>query len=66
MAYTDDQRKIYLNNKVKIPKSNNKIITIEATGHSGYADEGQDIVCAAVSATYLTTINGILSIKDFS
>ena len=27
---------------------------------------GNDIVCAAVSATYLCTINGILSIKENS
>ena len=31
--------------------------TIE--GHAGYADEGQDIVCAAVSVLSLNTLNSI-------
>ncbi len=38
---------------------------IEITGHAMYDDYGRDIVCAAVSSTVITTINGILSIdKD--
>jgi Predicted ribosomal protein len=28
-------------------------------GHAGYADEGQDIVCAAVSVLVINTINSI-------
>ena len=28
-------------------------------GHAGYARSGQDIVCAAVSALIITTVNGI-------
>lgn len=28
-------------------------------GHAGYAEEGQDIVCAAVSALVINTINSI-------
>jgi hypothetical protein len=28
-------------------------------GHSGYADAGEDIVCASVSALVITTINAI-------
>ncbi len=28
-------------------------------GHSGFADSGEDIVCAAVSSTVWMTINGI-------
>lgn len=31
--------------------------TIE--GHAGYADEGQDIVCAAVSVLSINTVNAI-------
>ena len=39
------------------------VITI--SGHANYAEYGKDIVCAAVSATVITTVNGILSIdKD--
>ena len=39
------------------------IITI--SGHANYDEYGKDIVCAAVSSTVITTVNGILSIdKD--
>ena len=33
-------------------------------GHAGYAGSGQDIVCAAVSALIITTVNGILSFTE--
>jgi hypothetical protein len=47
---------------IKVNVSKNKI-TI--TGHADYDCYGKDIVCAAVSSTVITTINGILSIdKD--
>ena len=41
-----------------------KNITI--SGHANYDEYGKDIVCAAVSATVITTVNGILSIDDSS
>ena len=34
---------------VYILKQNNNIMAIEVSGHSGYAEEGADIVCSAVS-----------------
>lgn len=46
---------------IKIQICDNKI-TI--TGHANFDDYGKDIVCAAVSATVITTVNGILSIDD--
>ena len=47
---------------ITIVKSNNKIITIEATGHSGYAESGQDIVCASVSSLTQALINGLIEV----
>ena len=47
---------------ITIVKSNNKIITIEATGHSGYAEHGQDIVCSAVSTLMETLANGLTEV----
>ena len=41
-----------------------KNITI--SGHANYDEYGKDIVCAAVSATVITTVNGILSIDESS
>ena len=31
----------------------------KVTGHSGYAESGQDIICAAISTLTITTINAI-------
>lgn len=47
---------------ITVIKSNNKIITIEATGHSGYANAGQDIVCSAVSTLTQALINGLIEV----
>lgn len=52
--------------RIKVLKKNNKITKITFRGHANYADFGKDIVCAASSATILTTINGILSIDSKS
>ena len=34
----------------------------DCRGHSGYADAGEDIVCAAVSALTQGTLNGLLNV----
>lgn len=45
-----------------IVKSKNIIQTIEATGHSGYAESGADIVCSAVSTLTQSLINGLIEV----
>ena len=45
--------------KINISKDE---ITIK--GHSGYAIEGSDIVCASVSSISITTVNALLSIDE--
>lgn len=40
--------------KVVFFRREGKLIGFEAQGHSGYAEEGSDIVCAAVSAVTQT------------
>ena len=45
--------------KINISKDE---ITIK--GHSGYAEEGSDIVCASVSSIAITTVNALLSIDE--
>ncbi|MBR5858584.1 MAG: ribosomal-processing cysteine protease Prp [Clostridia bacterium] len=40
-------------------KSNGKFCSFRIHGHSGYAEEGSDIVCAAVSAMAMLTVNNI-------
>lgn len=50
--------------KVKLQKEGNIIKKINITGHANYAEYGKDIVCAAVSATVLTTLNGIIALDS--
>lgn len=38
---------------------NNRIRMFELSGHAGYAEYGQDIVCAAVSALGISAVNGL-------
>ena len=47
---------------VIVIKQKQTIKTIEATGHSGYAEEGSDIVCSAVSTLLETLANGLTEI----
>ena len=45
--------------KVNIKAKNGNINSIKISGHAGYDVSGKDIVCAAVSALALNTINSI-------
>ena len=42
---------------IDIKKNNNKIEEITIKGHANYSDKGKDIVCAAVSAIAVYSIN---------
>ncbi len=44
---------------VRISSNESGIIGFSCTGHSGYAEEGRDIVCAAVSALTTTCVNAL-------
>lgn len=52
--------------RININYHDNYINKITLKGHANYEDYGKDIVCAAVSATYLCTANAILSINNKS
>ena len=47
---------------VIVIKEKQTIKTIEATGHSGYAEHGQDIVCSAVSSLLESLANGLTEV----
>ena len=47
---------------VIVIKEKQTIKTIEATGHSGYAEHGSDIVCSAISTLLETLANGLTEI----
>ena len=47
---------------ILVLRNKQNIITIEATGHSGYADAGSDIVCSSVSTLLQSLINGLVEV----
>jgi uncharacterized protein YsxB (DUF464 family) len=49
---------------VTVKKRNNAYVSFTSSGHAGYAEHGQDIVCAAVSALIINTVNSIEQFTD--
>lgn len=47
---------------IKFYVSNGHVTAVHATGHSGYAEEGEDIVCSGVSSILQTAILGLLKV----
>ena len=52
--------------RINVITKNNIIESVTFKGHANYDDYGKDIVCAAVSATYLCTVNAIFSLNNNS
>ncbi len=44
---------------VKVTKKNGNYVSFITSGHAGYAEEGYDIFCAAVSALTINTVNSL-------
>ncbi len=44
---------------ILVIREKENIITMEATGHSGYAEAGSDIVCSSVSTILQSIIKGL-------
>lgn len=49
---------------IKVRKKNGSYEEFISKGHAGYAEAGQDIVCAAVSALVITTVNSLERFTD--
>ena len=49
---------------IKVRKKNGSYEEFISKGHAGYAEAGQDIVCAAVSALVINTINSIEALTE--
>ena len=45
--------------KVEIFRKNGSIIGYKANGHSGYSEQGSDIICSAISTSMQMTLAGI-------
>ena len=51
--------------KVTIYKNDmNECVGFRAYGHAGYDEEGQDVVCAAISVLTINTMNSIEAFTD--
>ena len=47
---------------ITIERQQNSIIQVECKGHTGFAREGEDIVCAAISSITQTALLGLLNV----
>ena len=47
---------------VRVTKSFERIISVECEGHSGYAEYGEDIVCAGISSIVQTALLGLMQV----
>ena len=47
---------------VKVSRKAGHIQSVELTGHAGFAEHGKDIVCAAVSALAIHTVNALIEV----
>ncbi|MEG1527586.1 MAG: ribosomal-processing cysteine protease Prp [Clostridia bacterium] len=47
---------------ITINKVNGNIVKVVCVGHTGYAQSGQDIVCAGISTLVQTALLGILNV----
>lgn len=48
--------------RITVTKKDGEIISLVCKGHAGYAEEGRDIVCAAVSVLAFTCANALESV----
>ncbi|MDO5362742.1 MAG: ribosomal-processing cysteine protease Prp [Eubacteriales bacterium] len=44
---------------ITVKKRKGNYLEFESKGHAGYAEEGHDIVCAAVSVLVINTVNSL-------
>ena len=50
--------------KISIKRENDLVKYIKISGHSGYSEEGSDIVCASISSIAITTVNSLIRIDE--
>ena len=50
--------------KISVYKKGNHIVKYTVEGHTGYKEQGSDIVCAAISTIATHTLNGLTDVVD--
>ena len=48
--------------KISFFKKNKKFVAIECTGHTGFAESGEDILCATISSICQSGILGMIKV----
>jgi len=48
--------------QVKIRRKNGKIVKVSCDGHTDYGEEGEDILCAALSSVVQTAVLGLMQV----
>ena len=51
---------------VMITRKNNHIVTVAASGHTGYGESGEDIVCAGISTLIQSALLGLLQVAQIN
>ena len=51
---------------VKITRKNNHIVEVVASGHTGYGEQGEDIVCAGISTLIQSALLGLLQVAQIN
>ncbi len=52
--------------KICVYKKGDHIVKYTVEGHTGYAEQGSDIICAAISTIATHTLNGLTEIVEIS
>ena len=49
---------------IKLRRINNSVVEVEASGHTGYGEQGEDIVCAGISTLLQASLLGLLQVAQ--
>lgn len=47
---------------VRIHRKDDRVVSVRVTGHSGYAEAGEDIVCSGISVLTISVMNGLTEV----
>ena len=51
---------------VTVTRKNNHIVAVTASGHTGYGESGEDIVCAGISTLIQSALLGLLQVAQIN
>lgn len=51
---------------VKVFRRDKSIVCVECSGHAGYAEEGEDIICSALSSIVQTAALGLMQVAGIN